>query len=464
MEENGSQKNYSLLKSFVLSNKADKARKLESDLAGFNCGTPIIRSRDLYVKSEILKEAPSLIFLDSDFFKLEEWEDFIQSISRASLVFLMEDNCLCSSLKEKSNLFYFYLSWPYTNEEFEAIMHKIFWICQSEKDNTVPTKRLLSILSGIRDTVFLIDNNLKIFYANKIPSFCKNLFSSDMESLQSDLIIIMEKKEISLSDFLCLIKKADNEASNKATCRNSQNELHILQINPLPTADEQEKDLFMVQVLNDDEDKQSNQILKKLLLEKEALLKEVHHRVKNNLQIISSIFNLQMFSCKDPTLLDILTDSRNRIFAMSLIHQLIYRSTDFTSLNVSQYIRDLSSYFTQSKPKGARQLDFNLDMETIYMELDRAIPFGLLVTEILTNNIRHDYTEIEKAEISIFLHKEQKSFVLIISDNGTEETDEKDGTSLGVRLINSLAEQLEAEIKISSQPECQFDIRFPINT
>lgn len=199
------------------------------------------------------------------------------------------------------------------------------------------------------------------------------------------------------------------------------------------------------------------------LKEKEVLLQEVHHRVKNNLQVISSILNLQTSYVSDEGTLEILKESQNRIKSMSFIHETLYRTTDFSSINFSEYIKSLSYNLIQSYRLQNCHVDFVADVDEVEMSIDQAIPCGLIVNELVSNALKYAYSGKSKGSLTISLKEKSRRIFLQISDDGVglpknfkfEKTD-----SLGVQLVYSLTEQLDGTIEVDSSKGTSFLIIF----
>jgi PAS domain S-box-containing protein len=199
------------------------------------------------------------------------------------------------------------------------------------------------------------------------------------------------------------------------------------------------------------------------LKEKEVLLQEVHHRVKNNLQVISSILNLQSSYVSDPSTLDILQESQNRIKSMSFIHETLYRTTDFSSINFSEYIKSLSYNLIQSYRLQNCTVDFVADIDTIEMSIDQSIPCGLIVNELVSNALKYAYKDRKKGKLIIELKENGNVVSLKISDDGVglpENFKFEKNDSLGVQLVYSLTEQLDGTIEVNSEKGTSFLITF----
>jgi|GEM_PF-1675931 len=202
--------------------------------------------------------------------------------------------------------------------------------------------------------------------------------------------------------------------------------------------------------------------IKQSLEEKEILLKEVHHRVKNNLQIISSILNLQSSTISDQQTLDLLKNSQDRIRSMSLIHELLYQTKDFSTINFSEYIRSIATNLFQSYNQN-KLIDLSLELETVFLDLDSAIPCGLIINELITNSLKYAYPNNQKGAIKIGLNQIGKKVILIIEDNGQgfpTRIDFRETESLGMQLVISLTDQIDGEIELNTSAGTKFTIQF----
>jgi PAS domain S-box-containing protein len=196
------------------------------------------------------------------------------------------------------------------------------------------------------------------------------------------------------------------------------------------------------------------------LKEKEVLLKEVHHRVKNNLQIISSLLNLQSKYIKDSQALEMFKESRNRIRSMTLIHEKLYRSKDLANLDVAEYIQNLSSNLFRSYSSGRVSLKTQVD--DILLGIDTAIPCGLIINELVSNSLKHAFPE-KQGEIFVDLHRDDGRFTLIVRDNGVgfpENVDFRNTDSLGLQLVCTLTDQLDGAIELNRTGGTEFKITF----
>ncbi|MEQ8463833.1 two-component regulator propeller domain-containing protein [Coleofasciculus sp. E1-EBD-02] len=212
------------------------------------------------------------------------------------------------------------------------------------------------------------------------------------------------------------------------------------------------------------EQKQVEAELQTSLREKIVLLKEVHHRVKNNLQIISSLLDLQSQTLTDPQVLDIFQQSANRVKSMALIHNQLYQSTSLEKIDFAEYIETLATYLFQSYGANRNVIELQIDIEPISLNLDTAIPCGLLLNELLSNALKYAFPESRPGVITIKLKSEcDRRLTLTVQDNGIglpEGFEPENPKTLGFQLIQALTEQLEGELDIKPDQGTQFTIRF----
>jgi PAS domain S-box-containing protein len=206
--------------------------------------------------------------------------------------------------------------------------------------------------------------------------------------------------------------------------------------------------------------------IKRSLLEKEVLLREVHHRVKNNLQIICSMLRLQARYLQDENLLQSLRDCRERVVAMALLHDQLHRAKDLSNINLGEYIRSLVASLFCSYGVNSADVALRLDIDDITAAMDIAIPCGLIVNELVSNSLRHAFPE-GKGTISLGLHAGPNGLAeLLIRDDGCgfpEADRPANPRSLGLWLVDLLAEQIEATIKRSSNAGALYRLVFQTN-
>jgi len=210
---------------------------------------------------------------------------------------------------------------------------------------------------------------------------------------------------------------------------------------------------------------QSKKQIMASLREKEALLQEIHHRVKNNMQVILSLLNLQVANIKDEKLKGYFRESRSRINAMAMIHEMLYQSNSLSKIDLNAYVKDLASFLVGMYNISPSRINFRVNAEHIYMGIDQAIPCGLVINELISNAFKYAFPE-QTGEIRIDISLTAEDDIgLIVSDNGVgmpANFDLHDSKTLGLKLVWGLVEnQLGGRADISREAGTRITIRFP---
>jgi PAS domain S-box-containing protein len=201
------------------------------------------------------------------------------------------------------------------------------------------------------------------------------------------------------------------------------------------------------------------------LKEKEVLLKEIHHRVKNNLQIISSLLNLQSGYIKDKESIEIFKESQNRVRSMALIHEKLYQSKDMSQIDFSGYVSELVSNLFGSYSLNSSLIILHPDINNIFLEIDLAINLGLIINELVSNAFKHAFPSGNKGNLYISIIKDGEKYELVVQDDGVgfpPEIDFKKTESLGLQLIITLVEQMGGDIFLIRDHGTKFVINFSI--
>jgi len=209
--------------------------------------------------------------------------------------------------------------------------------------------------------------------------------------------------------------------------------------------------------------KETEDKLRATVKEKEILLKEVHHRVKNNLQVISSILSLQASYVNDKKTLDILKESQDRIKTMSFVHERLYQNSDFSSIKLGEYIMSLAKNLIYSYRMDGVVVKLKTYFDEIYLDLDQAIPCGLIVNELVSNALKHAFIKKNKGELGISIKKNNNTIVLNISDDGIgvpDNIDVDNTESLGFQLVHALVDQLDGTISLNNKKGTEYLINF----
>lgn len=214
--------------------------------------------------------------------------------------------------------------------------------------------------------------------------------------------------------------------------------------------------------------------IKESLKEKEILLREIHHRVKNNMQIVSSLLSLQSRYIDDKKTFELFRDSQNRVMSMALVHEKLYQSESISEIDLSEYIKSLINDLYRSYGVNNSFISFDVNVDDISLDINTAIPCGLIINELVTNSIKHAFPikgqetltsfEDEKWKITIDIHSiGENKYKLTVSDNGIgfpDDLDFKNTKSLGLRLVVTLTEQLHGSIKLDKTDGTKFEIIF----
>jgi PAS domain S-box-containing protein len=213
------------------------------------------------------------------------------------------------------------------------------------------------------------------------------------------------------------------------------------------------------------EQKKTEEKIKRSLKEKEVLLKEIHHRVKNNMAIISSLLQLQARYSKDEKITQLFRDSQSRISSMALVHEKLYQTKDFSNINFREYVEELVSHLLDTYGMKEGDINLLLSVGDINLNIDTIIPCGLILNELVTNSLKYAFEGVERPEISISFDKHDGQATLIYSDNGIgmpEHIDFPSSESLGLQIVSMLALQLRGTAELKRDVGTEFVIRLEL--
>lgn len=217
--------------------------------------------------------------------------------------------------------------------------------------------------------------------------------------------------------------------------------------------------------------RQAEEQVRASLKEKEVLLREIHHRVKNNLQVVSSLLNLQTGYIQDDRVADALRDSQNRVKSMALIHERLYQSRILTRIDFKDYLESLIGH-VKSSYRGVGDVRVSTDIQQVFLNVDEAIPCGLMVNELVSNALKHAFPEDLQGELKVSLRVEEadaerQTLVLEVGDNGAgfpPDVDFERTQSLGLQLVSMLARQIRGELELIRSPGTLIRLRFSVST
>ena len=323
---------------------------------------------------------------------------------------------------------------------------------------------LRNIVENIPNTIFIKSADKLIF--KMVNKAAENLFEHSREELigktDFDFFPINEADFFTQKDREVLKnnKLLDIPEETILTKNSGQRILHTKKI---PILNKEGNPQYLLGVSEDiTERKKTEEQLKKSLNEKDVLLREIHHRVKNNMQIISSFLNLQSSQVFDKRDASLFTNVQDRVRSMALIHDNLYQSEDISSIQIKEYILALTSQLFATYSTLSKNIKLITDIMDITLNMETAIPLGLIISEMVTNSLKHAFPN-SKGEISISLHTKDEETELIIKDNGVgvpkDFYTQKPG-KLGLQLLNTLVEQLEGTIKLDRSQGTTFKITF----
>jgi len=222
--------------------------------------------------------------------------------------------------------------------------------------------------------------------------------------------------------------------------------------------------LFTVILRDITERKLTEEKIRSSLREKEILLKEIHHRVKNNLQVVSSLMGLQARAAPDEQTRKIFQESQNRIQSMALLHERLYQSKNLSDIDCAEYVRQLAAFLFRAYGVSSNRVRLSIDVDAIQMNMDEAVPVGLILNELLSNCLKHAFPEGREGEIVVALQEgPERKTRMLVRDNGVGLKDEVNlwaTKTLGWRLIRTLADQLKASVAVRTENGTEIELIF----
>jgi PAS domain S-box-containing protein len=233
-----------------------------------------------------------------------------------------------------------------------------------------------------------------------------------------------------------------------------------ISLSPLET----EEGLLVSSVIRDTTERQvAEDKVKSSLKEKEVLLKEIHHRVKNNLQVISSLLRLQSANVKDPEAMELFKESQHRVRSMALVHEKLYQSPNLSGIDFTEYTRTLAENLFRSYGIGLRRIRLTVEASGIDLDIDTAVPLGLIINELVSNSLKYAFPDEREGEVIIKLTDSNGECELTVSDNGvgiSEEIDYQNTESLGLQVVAMLTQQLDGTLDLDRNAGTRFLIKF----
>lgn len=318
-------------------------------------------------------------------------------------------------------------------------------------------ERFRSVVESSTDAIIITNNKMKILSWNK---GAEKIFGYTADEVVDKLITAIvpyedENENFSHDDITILEKPLEMEGLRKNGNR--------FPIEILINSWNMDGETFYTSFIRDiTRRKIVESKIKSSLNEKEVLLKEIHHRVKNNMQIISSLISLQTDYADNEDTIKMFQDSKNRIRSMALIHEKLYQSEDISLIDFSDYIESLAGRLLEVYGVG-RRITLRVNAENIFLSIDSAIPCGLIINELVSNSIKHAFPDDEYGEVAIDMTGDNQKYVLTVADNGVgfpEDIDYRDTESLGLQIVQTLISQLRGKIDLVANGGTKFEIIF----
>lgn len=330
-------------------------------------------------------------------------------------------------------------------DEFSYVAKVFNTMAENLQEQTISSTYLDNLMESISEGIFVIDNN----------GILKRLNEAGVEMLE------LKKSELvgkPISDFFNLIEL--KEGANES--RKEEYQLQTLRDNKVPVlfsesalVEDGEKKGSVIVVRNISELKNAENEIKKSLEEKNVMLAEIHHRVKNNLAVVTGLLELQIMQTESEEVNKVLTESQLRVKSIALIHEKLYGSDSLAYIDYGKYIDDLTQNIKETYVSQNKIIDIVTNVGNVSLNVNQAIPFSLLVNEVLVNAYKHAFTEIDTGEISIFITEEDELVIAEITDNGKglkpEKKDKTKIKSLGFTLMKTLSSQLNGKYSFENR-------------
>ncbi len=352
-----------------------------------------------------------------------------------------------------------------------GISHDISERTKIEEQMRSQTAKLNSIIENSSHLIWTVDRNKCLTLYNKnFEEYIKSQYHTEaaigVSIVSGKFFSTEEHNDLWIEKYNAALRGKAQYFETAITDKHNNLTWREIFLNPIFDAN---KNVVEVSGMGLDitEKKESEDKIKQSLQEKEILLKEVHHRVKNNLQVISSILNLQSSYVKDESTLNILKESQNRIKSMSFIHESLYQTKDFSNINFSEYVSSLLHNLVHSYSNIDHEIKLNVDIQLIFLNLDLAIPCGLIINEIISNTLKYAFIDkSENAEITLKMQTKGENIRLTIGDNGIglpQHINYRNTESLGLQLVVTLTDQINGVINIDTKKGTIYTIEFKQN-
>ena len=344
-----------------------------------------------------------------------------------------------------------------------AIVHDITERKRAEEKLQESEKKYRAIFENTGTATFIIEEDTTISLANNKFTKLSGYSRGEIEGKKSWTEFVVKEDLDRMRKYHYARRKAPDKAPKnyefRFIDRNGSVKNIFITVDMIPGTKKS-----VASYLDITELKKAEEKIKASLKEREAMLREIHHRVKNNMQVISSLLRLPLRQIKNKKILDVFNVAQNRIRSMALIHDSLYRSEDLAMINFSDYINKLTTHLLAMYRTGSGNIDLRTEVEDVFLDINRAIPCGLIINELVSNSLKHAFTEGVKGEITVKMYSDKKGkYILIVSDTGIglpEKIDFREVKTLGLQMVKDLVNQLNGTISLYRKMGTTFKITF----
>jgi PAS domain S-box-containing protein len=308
--------------------------------------------------------------------------------------------------------------------------------------------------------------DFRLVYANKALAHITGYTVEELQSLPPERIrALVHPEDQDLVWGRMKDRLEGKRVSSRYECRAVKKDETIIWVELVSSLIEyQGKPAVQGAVIDITDHRQAEEQIRASLKEKEVMLREIHHRVKNNMQIILSLLRIQSRLVADPETREMFKQSQNRIRSMALIHEALYKSDDLANIDFSDYINRMATHLLSFYREEIGHVRFNQEAQGIFLDINKAIPCGLIISELLSNALKHAFPGRRDGEILVKMKRDQRGkYTLSVKDTGVgfpEELDFREAKTLGLQLVTDLTAQLHGEIELQNGEGTEFNIRF----
>ncbi len=373
------------------------------------------------------------------------------------------DQCEVEMVSNTGETIFILLSSNLTNESISGMIMDITQRKHAEKALQENEEKYRSLFESDPDYTLLLDMNGIILDANKAAVKFTGLSKKELIGKHLKKLGISIKEYVDLKEKFFLTLKGQDVKPSVSILVNQKGENNWVESQFVPIKKNEDISSVLLIATDITKKKRATDQLKSSVEEKEILLKEIHHRVKNNMQIISSLLNLQTQYIDDDGAADILKESQNRVKSMAMLHEKLYQSKNFTHIKFEDYVKSLVSdlFFTYST--SLDQVRLTIEVDDLSLNLETAVPLGLIISELVSNCLKHAFPHGRNGEIHVSLKDHNGNYELIVSDDGIglqQNLEFENTKSLGLQLVHNLTNQIDGEITIDSSHGTKFKIVF----